>query len=251
MLTRTHTQTHKLSWLPDEISSVPSLSSQLQGPITTLQACQPLLTAMRRWKWKGRMGGGFWKYLEEGVHFIAAIETLWMLSLSDLSDRIHQQLADAVSTRAVFYICWIYFYVCLGFFFFFTKRELNIVIMLYPVLFAIHHSILSHPSPSVSCCTSLCKDWAVQNGKDLKRVTQITLVFDDQLYEPYCKTHTHTPQGDGHRVLPKAILSISLTFAHFSGVKANLPHTRAHTQPSISCSVFLTLFLFTPSGTPF
>lgn len=154
-------------------------------------------------------------------------------------------------SSAVFYICWIYFYVCLGFFFFFTKRELNIVIMLYPVLFAIHHSILSHPSPSVSCCTSLCKDWAVQNGKDLKRVTQITLVFDDQLYEPYCKTHTHTPQGDGHRVLPKAILSISLTFAHFSGVKANLPHTRAHTQPSISCSVFLTLFLFTPSGTPF
>lgn len=115
MLTRTHTQTHKLSWLPDEISSVPSLSSQLQGPITTLQACQPLLTAMRRWKWKGRMGGGFWKYLEEGVHFIAAIETLWMLSLSDLSDRFHQQLADAVAqyftfAEFIFMFVWVFFF---------------------------------------------------------------------------------------------------------------------------------------------
>ncbi len=187
------------------------------------------------------MGGGFWKFLKERVHFITAIETLWMLLLSDVTDRFHHELADVIWTSAVFYICWICF----------TKRKLNKAIMLYPVLFTIRHSFLPHPSPHVSHCMSLQRV-NCPKLKDFKRVTQIILVFEDQFYKPtarctrthththahtrthththtHKRAHTHTPQGDGHWVLPKAILSISLTFTRFSGVKANL-HTHTHTH---------------------
>lgn len=123
--------------------------------------------------------------------------------------------------------------------------------MLYPVLFAIRHSILTHLSPSVSCCTSLCEDGDVQNGKDLKRVTQITLVFEDHLYKPHCKTHTRSKERWAQSVTQGNSLHF-INFRTFFRCKGKTPtHRCSHTTfHSLLCFPHI-LLLQPPQEPPF
>lgn len=157
MLTHTHRHTHKLSWLPDEISTVLSLSSQLQGPITTLQACQLLLTAIRCWKWKGRMGG---EVLEISSGRGPFYNSYWN-TLNALAVRCRRSFSS--------WACW-----C-------SMTKWSILHLLnfmfsYKERVKYSHRALScslrypslHSSTSVPACFTLrvfCEVWAVQNGK--------------------------------------------------------------------------------------
>jgi len=80
-------------------------------------------------------------------------------------------------------------------------------------------------------------------------VTQITLVFEDHLYNPHCKTHTHSIERWAQSVTQGNSLH-SINFHTFFKCEGKTP-TRVHTQPSIQCFVFLTFFLCIPSGTSF
>ncbi len=135
---------------------------------------------------------------------------------------------------------------------FFTKRELNISIMLYPVLFAIRHSILPHPSPHVFAKSELSKTERFQKS-DSDPISLWRSVL-----QAHCKIHTHAHTYSTGRWAPSVTQGNSLHFINFctffrcEGKPPTHTHTHTHTrgrtQPSfsISCSIFLKLFLCIP-----